>query len=338
MRPAPNVEVVAMSVFKVLKAIGVAACAVVSVTLLMASGAFAASSIYLCIGEKVGQGVKSGGTTAPGTCPKLTETQKVVYVPVALPKESAEQQKLLSLLPHIKYEASGVGGKPTIQFSGVNLQVVNGEGKTASVNGEGNLVVGYDEKPGTQTGSHDLVLGEEQAFTSYGSIMTGEHNLAAERFTVVFGGFNEAVEELSSVTGGTHNKTLRGLPPGLGYAASSVSGGSGNTAEGPDAAVSGGASNYAVGSSHFGGDTSVSGGTHNTALGSGSSVSGGENNTAGSYDSWVGGGAHNQSSRPTEGGSWTSVSGGYKNNVEGNYASIFGGKELTANNEYEAIP
>ena len=27
----------------------------------------------------------------------------------------------------------------------MNVQVVNGEGKTASVNGEGNLVIGYDE-------------------------------------------------------------------------------------------------------------------------------------------------------------------------------------------------
>jgi hypothetical protein len=41
----------------------------------------------------------------------------------------------------------------------VNVQLVNGEGHTATTNGEGNLVLGYDENPGEQTGSHDLVVG-----------------------------------------------------------------------------------------------------------------------------------------------------------------------------------
>jgi hypothetical protein len=170
-----------MSGFKAPRGAALATCVAASLALLTASGAMAASSIYLCIGEKSGQGVKSGGTTAPGTCPKVTEKQKVVYVPVSLPKEAAEQEKLLSLLPHIKYEASGVGGKPTIQFSGVNVQVVNGEGKTASVNGAGNVVIGYDENPGKreQTGSHNLVLGEEQTFTSFASIVGGLRNTAS---------------------------------------------------------------------------------------------------------------------------------------------------------------
>src|SRR6266568_4023467 len=57
----------------------------------------------------------------------------------------SEIKLLKSILPHIKYVESGVGGKPTIRFSGVNVQVVNGEGETgAPVNGEGNLVIGYD--------------------------------------------------------------------------------------------------------------------------------------------------------------------------------------------------
>ena len=62
--------------------------------------------------------------------------------------------------------ASGIDGKPTVQGSAANVQLVNGEGKTASANGEGNLVIGYDENGGghAQTGSHDLILGEEQTF------------------------------------------------------------------------------------------------------------------------------------------------------------------------------
>ncbi|HUH81925.1 MAG TPA: hypothetical protein VLZ06_11425 [Solirubrobacteraceae bacterium] len=36
---------------------------------------------------------------------------------------------------------------------------------------EGALVIGYDEDPGnhTQTGSHDLIVGQEQQFTSCGN-------------------------------------------------------------------------------------------------------------------------------------------------------------------------
>lgn len=82
------------------------------------------------------------------------------------PSLTAEQRtKLLAILPYIKYEEKGVGGEPTIQFSAVNVQIVNGEGKTETTNGEGNLVIGYDENSGShkQTGSHNLILGEERA-------------------------------------------------------------------------------------------------------------------------------------------------------------------------------
>jgi hypothetical protein len=246
-------EVVTMKALKALRGVGAAACLAVSLLAAMASGALAASSIYLCIGEKAGQGVKSGGTTAPGTCPKLTEKQKVVYIPVALPKEAAEQERLLSILPHIKYEASGVGGKPTIQFSGVNVQVVNGEGKTASANGEGNLVIGYDEnKEGKheQTGSHDLVLGEEQTFTSFGGILAGRGSTISGPFASVTGGLN-------------------------------------NIASGEDSWASGGQRNVASGF-----DSSISGGQLNEA-GFIGSVSGGAQNRASRGSSWVGGGKEN---------------------------------------------
>lgn len=57
----------------------------------------------------------------------------------------------------------------TLLFTGMNLQVESGAGATdAAVNGLGNVIIGYDENPGKQTGSHNLVLGDGQAFTSYG--------------------------------------------------------------------------------------------------------------------------------------------------------------------------
>ena len=139
-----------------------------------------------------------------------------------------ELETLKSLLSHVKFVGVGVGGKPTIQFSGVNVQIVNGEGKTASVNGEGNLVIGYDEnKEGKhqQTGSHDLVLGEEQTFTSFGGLVAGWANQVTGAFASVTGGMeNSASAPESSVTGGLMNSAPGGQ--------ASVGGGRLNTASG----------------------------------------------------------------------------------------------------------
>src|SRR5947208_2181836 len=92
-----------------------------------------------CVPTSAGQAVVSGGTGAAPSCdPSTTAVLAPTYVP------------------------SGVGGKPTVQFSAVNVQIVSGSGSTtATVNGEGNLVIGYAENPGnhSQAGSHDLVVG-----------------------------------------------------------------------------------------------------------------------------------------------------------------------------------
>src|SRR5262249_23957903 len=103
-------------------------------------------------------------------------------------------QQLKSLLAHITLKESGVAGKPTVVFSGVNVQVVKGEGRTATTNGEGNLVIGYDANPRVQSGSHDLILGEEQQFTSYGGIVAGRLNKISEPFASVTGGYANSAQ------------------------------------------------------------------------------------------------------------------------------------------------
>ena len=147
---------------------------------LFAGGAFA-SSVFLCVPSSASQAVVSGGPS-PGTCSTGTK--------VALPASSADQQTLLSILPHISFSASGIGGKPTIQLSGVNVQIIDGSGHTSTVNGTGNLVLGYDESPGTQSGSHDLILGEKQTYSSYGDILGGVDNRATGSYDVVAGDTN----------------------------------------------------------------------------------------------------------------------------------------------------
>ncbi len=131
----------------------------------------------------------------------------------------SEQETLKSILPYIKYVSSGAGGKPTIQFSGVNLQILNGEGSTEATNGAGNLIIGYDENPNTepQTGSHNLVLGPEQRYTSYGSIIGGRNDKALGPDTFLVGVGNVARNEGSSVSGGFENTA--------GFAFSSIFGG-----------------------------------------------------------------------------------------------------------------
>ncbi len=169
---------------------------------------------------------------------------------------SAEQiEQLKALLPHMSLIASGVGGKPTIRFSGVNVQIVNGSGKTSTINGEGNLVLGYDENKGahSQTGSHDLVLGEEQTFTSYAGVVAGFENAITAAF--------------ASVTGGGKNSAT--------FKEASVTGGFDNTASKENATVTGGRDNVA--SNEY---ATVSGGKLNTASGVASSIFGGKSLTA----------------------------------------------------------
>jgi hypothetical protein len=157
---------------------------------------------------------------------------------------TAEQATLKTVLPYLKYVASGVGGKPTIQFSGANVQIVNGAGKTESVNGAGNLIIGYDEqKEGdTQTGSHNLLMGIYNSSPAYSGIVAGYENTATGPYASVTGGYrNIASGDFSAVTGGQYNTAVGSL--------STVTGGVENAASGLAAVVTGGEKNSARGQS-----------------------------------------------------------------------------------------
>jgi hypothetical protein len=154
-----------------------------------------------------------------------------------------------------------------ITFSGVNVHIVDGSGDTyGDVNGLGNLIVGYNESRGEndiRTGSHNIVVGREHNYSSYGGLVVGIGNTISGPY--------------ASVSGGWHN-TASGP-----YA--SVSGGAYNTASGYIASVSGGYINTASGD-----DSSVSGGESNTASGHYASVSGGQDRSATGTVDWAAGG------------------------------------------------
>jgi hypothetical protein len=351
-----------------MKRMGLAGVVLAVVFLTVVGAAWGEATATICVPEASSKQVLS--TNTKGECPTKTINKVAVkYKSEALPGP-AELAKLDKLLPHVNYVESGVGGKPTIQFSGVNVQIVNGEGKTASVNGEGNLVIGYDENPSqhAQTGSHDLILGEEQTFTSFGGIDAGwDSTIGAPWATVTGGEFNKATGEYASVSGGDLNAASgewAAISGGALNTASgswaSVSGGEKNVASAQVASVSGGEKNAAggtwssIGGGHENGATgrysSVSGGKGSSAEGEDSSISGGAGNvtTSTGLYGWIGGGIDNRTSSEassvsggeensaSNGGA--SVQGGLKNKATGVVSSIFGGVELVASGSGEAKP
>lgn len=244
----------------------------------------------------------------------------------------AQLGNLLGLNDYLSLET--VNGQPTVRVTAANLQIVNGLQSTATSNGTGNLLVGYDEErlageehcslgadPNTgiavsnegecaaagglwgishKGGSHYLIVGAEHNYSRWGGIVVGLRNISTYDFASVSGGFdNQATNSGASVSGGRFN-TASGRQ-------SSVSGGSVNTASAISSSVSGGLINAATA---FGG--SVSGGTNNIASGQGSSVSGGQANTASLSESSVSGGQGNTAS-----GLHSTVSGGSNRSATG---------------------
>jgi hypothetical protein len=172
----------------------------------------------------------------------------------------------------------------TLIISGANLQLVNGMGQTATTNGLGNLIIGYNEEriiPGEvneRTGSHTLVVGAEHNYTSYGGVVVGQRNTISGTFASVTGGFG-------NIAGGVNATVSGGIANAASGIYTAVSGGYYNIASGQYATVSGGYESTASGRS-----SAVSGGYRNTASGDYAAVSGGGTNTASGLISSVSGG------------------------------------------------
>jgi hypothetical protein len=210
-------------------------------------------------------------------------------------------------------------GNPVVIFSGVNVHINNGEGSTDTVNGLGNLVIGYDEVTssassvcsiGTYTnqpnceanggvwaashksGSHNIVTGSEHNYSQYGGLIAGLRNTVNSIYGSISGGEgNRASGNSSSVSGGFENlafgiySSISGGSSNLTNSqASSISGGFLNSASGLQSSVSGGNGNQASGQR-----SSVSGGSNNEAIGAQSSVSGGDSRDVLFTSDWAAG-------------------------------------------------
>jgi hypothetical protein len=197
-------------------------------------------------------------------------------------------------LTHVT-SVTGAGGLPEVRITGANLRLVNGLRATATANGLGNLLVGYNEPRqggNVETGSHNVVVGQGHNFSSFGGLVVGRQNEISGAFAAISGGFdNTASGASAAVSGGIFNRASGasaavsgGFDNTASASATSVSGGRGNTASGESATVSGGHGNTASGHT-----AAISGGQANTASGFISSISGGRNQTARRDFDWVAG-------------------------------------------------
>jgi len=137
---------------------------------------------------------------------------------------------------------------------GANLHIESGGGATdATVNGLGNLIVGYNEPNPSSAlsrgGSHNIVVGMHHNYYSVGGLVAGYQNTINGPYASIIGGeVNLASGESSSVGGGQYNiasgrtcwvsGAIQNTASGFW---SSVGGGYQNIASGDESAVSGGA-------------------------------------------------------------------------------------------------
>ena len=122
-----------------------------------------------------------------------------------------------------------------VYFTGLNVHIRNGAGSSTTVNGLGNLIIGYDEDMGgdTKTGSHNLVVGAGHTYTNFCGLVVGHDNAITGQYASVSGGANCTASGIfSSVCGGQFNEASGEF--------STVSGGYNNNAANDSSTVSGG--------------------------------------------------------------------------------------------------
>jgi hypothetical protein len=204
-----------------------------------------------------------------------------------------------------------------ITFSHSNVRVESGNGSsTSAVNGYGNLIVGYNESDpngSDHTGSHNIVLGYYNNYSSYGGIIAGRYNtVSAARSSVLGGEGNEVTYSNSVIVTGYYNSATGSY--------SAILGGYNNSATGSYSTLLGGYYNSASGSY-----STLAGGNQNSATGAYSSILGGRYNESYGNSSAVAGGYNGNSS-----GQYSSVLGGYYNTSSGSYSAVLGGNNNTA--------
>ena len=231
-----------------------------------------------------------------------------------------ENSQVMALNPYIDVQSAN---GPTVVLTGANLQIVNGMERSASTNGLGNLILGYNEArtSGTEVCSigadaNDVPLFDEATCSAAGGVWALNHKSGSHYLVV---GPENNFSRWSGIVVGWSNTANHS------YAA--VSGGAQNTASGFASSISGGVQNAATNSY-----ASVVGGTANEARGSFATVSGGNSNIASGNGSTVSGGRQNEAS-----GTFSSATGGQRNTATGDYSVVSGGNARSSNGEHDWV-
>jgi len=210
---------------------------------------------------------------------------------------------LVDLLDYLSVDTS----TDSVVFTGANVHVRSGAGTTnATVNGLGNLFVGYNEDATwglDRTGSHNLVVGRYHSYSSWGGLAAGQQNTVSGEASVAFGHLNEASGYYSSITGGYYSEATGDV--------SSITGGEGGVAGG-----------------HYSSNT---GGYNADANAPNSSVTGGYNGDASGDYSIISGGYLNSAT-----GDYAAMSGGYANEASGDISTVTGGGSSMAVGDYSS--
>ncbi len=175
--------------------------------------------------------------------------------------------RLIAVETKTQFQNADAGTKATI-FSGCNMYIQSGSGSTGdggNLTGLGNLTIGYNtgSNPSLETGSHNLIIGDQNHYTSFGGMVVGQLNSVNAPYSVVAGGYSNSANAYGSLVAGGIDNTASAN-------GSSVTGGDNNVANNVCSSVTGGFSNVASGV-----DSSVCGGGHCSASGNAAAVLGG---------------------------------------------------------------
>jgi hypothetical protein len=178
---------------------------------------------WLCIPDTANTPVTSGG--ASGSCNSAT--------PVKLPTSASDQQKLIDILPYLTYQATGIGGKPTIVVKGANVQIRRGS-DSVTKDGTGNLIVGSGNQytvESTHTGSENLAVGYDHQWTGNANGLIGNFHNAVGNGNLLAGRQSTATGSSNFVSGVGNSASGQG---------GGMLGGYFNTLAGDEAALAGG--------------------------------------------------------------------------------------------------
>jgi hypothetical protein len=234
-----------------------------------------------------------------------------------------------------------VSSTGNIVFEDTNLIVRNNSGSTdGDTDGKGNIIIGYNEidDDSARSGSHNLVLGVANSYSSHSGIIAGYDNVQLAEYSSILGGTqNTTTAERSVIAAGQSNVTagpdsvviaghsnhaegqgsvaVAGLSNFSSGLFTAIVSGTANDATAPYAAVVAGSGNEATGES-----STVIGGQLNEAAGPASVVLGGKSNVSSGSTSAIVAGWMNRTGAPH-----AAVLGGYDNDSAGDYSSVGGG-------------